>query len=198
MPNILNSEGNSIEQWSLLKLVQLAWIGSLLIASQFLWVALHEGFIRLHDHFFGPRLSLFAMTASILLLLAPILIGTVLITLAYWWLSDGLTRIKWTESEIETARFWVESHDLNRTTKWLLWSFVFVEIVVSYFAWHVWNIPHHRSTRLFFDSLTLVCIPSLVVPDMGDRLRQEVTTHTLSDGGPRRHQRFHSEHWGER
>jgi hypothetical protein len=198
MSNILNNEGNSLEQWSLLRLLQLAWIGSLLIASQFLWVPLHEGFIRLHAHFFGPRLSLFANASSILLLLAPILIGTVLITLSYWWLSDGLTRIKWTESEIEAAHLWVQSHDLNRTAKWLLWSFVFVEIVMSYVVFHVWKIAHHTSTKLFFDSLTVLCIPSLVVSSIGDRLRQDAPTPTPSVGGGRRHQRFHSEHWGER
>ena len=141
MPNILNNEGNSLEQWSLLKLVKIARIGSLLIASQFLSVALDEGIIRMHTYYFGPRLGLFAMAASIMLRFAPILIGTVLIILASWWLSDGLTRIKWTESEIETARLWAESHDLNRTAMWLLFSLAFVEIVVSYFAWHVWKIP---------------------------------------------------------
>ena len=187
MPNIINSEGNSIEQWSLLRLLQVAWIGSLLIASQFLWVALHEGFIRLHDHFFGPRLDLFARAASILLLLAPILIGIVLITLAYW-----------TESEIEAARFWAESHDLSRTAKWLLWSFVFVEIIVSYFAFHVWKIAHHTSTKLFFDSLILVCIPYLVVPDLGDRLRQEAPRPRSLAAAARHHPGIHSEHWGER
>ncbi len=198
MPNLLRNEENSLEQWPPLRLVQVARAGSLLIASQFLWVALREGIIRLHAHYFGPHPGLFATAASILLLWAPFLIGIILIMLTYRWLSDGLTRIKWTDSEIESARVWADSRDLNRNAKWLLWSFVFIEIIVSYVVFHISKIAHHKATEVFFDSLTLLCIPYLVVSYMGDMLRLASPTPTPPSGGVKSHPGFHSEHWGGR
>jgi predicted ferric reductase len=147
--------------------------GSVLVASQFLWIALHEGMIRLHQLYFGPRLGLLGLAASILLLFAPILIGLALIAPGSWVLSDRLVRLKWSEEEIERARLWVESRELNRTALWLLSGFCVCEFVASYLVFNVWKVAHHASIRLFFDSLALLCIPSLVVSAVCDRLRQE-------------------------
>jgi hypothetical protein len=138
------------------------------------------------------------MAASILLVFAPILIGSALIVLAFRWLSDGVTRLRWSDSEIEAARLWAESHELHRIAKWFLWVFVLADVVGSYVVFHFWKISHHTSTRMFFDSLALVCIPSLVVSDVGDRLREAGSAPTSTGGGPRRHPGFQSEHWGER
>jgi len=182
-----------LEHWPPLRLAQVARVGSVLIATEFLWSVLDEGLIRLHAHYFGPYLGIFATAVSILLRVAPIVIGAVIVALALWRLSDGLTRIRWNEPEIEAARHWAESHDLSRTAKWLLWSFVFVDFVAS------WKIAHYRTT-LFLDSLPLICIPSLVVSAIVDRLRQEAYTPPTppSDGIKRRHPGFHSEQWGNR
>jgi len=196
MECLLNSRESNLDQWPPLKLLKAACAGALLIASGFLWVVLHGLFLRLHVYYFGPRLGLLALSASICLLVSPVLIGASLIALAWWWLSDGLTRIKWTESEIEAARAWAESHRLSRTANWLLASFVIGEIIVSYLIFHVWKISHHTETKIFFDSLTLLCIPSLVVSETADQLLREAPrSHS---GEAKRHSGFHSEHWGER
>jgi hypothetical protein len=168
------------------------------MACQFFFIALNQGLVTLHTHYFGPRARLLATAASILLLFAPILIGAVFIAISYWRMSDGLDRLKWTESQIEAAHKWAGRHNMIRTAKWLLCSFVIAEIVSSYLVFHVWKFPHHSATKLFFDSLTLWCIPPLVVSDMNDRLRLALPKQTPPSSGTRRNPGLHSEHWGER
>jgi hypothetical protein len=182
MAHLLHDDGNGLEQWSPLRVVQCVYAGAILVASQFFWIALHEGMIRLHYLYFGPRLGLLGMAASILLLFAPILIGIVLIALGSWVLSDGLVRLKWSEAHIERARLWAESHELNRTVLWLLSGFCACEFVASYLIFSVWKVAHHATIRLFFDSLALLCIPSLVVSSVCDRLREEAPHATLRKG----------------
>src|ERR1700678_3604618 len=103
MAHFLSSEANNLEHWPPLRLVKAAYAGSILIASQFHWIALRAAIIRLHSHYYGPHLGLFATATSILLLLGPILTGAGLMAMTLWQLSDGLTRIKWDDPEIEAA-----------------------------------------------------------------------------------------------
>jgi hypothetical protein len=197
MANILNNKEDSIEQWPPLRLVQLARTGSLIIACQFVVIALNQGLVLLYHHYFGPRLGLFATTARFCLLLAPTSIGTVLMVISYRWLSDGLDGIKWTDSEIEAAYQWADSHDFGRLAEWLLVSFAVAEIALSYLVFNVWKIPHHSATKLFFDSLALWCIPPLVMSDIKDRLRLALPKSAPSSSDSRRSARLTSEHWGE-
>jgi hypothetical protein len=88
-------------------------------------------------------------------------------------LSDGFVRLKWSEAEIETARLWAESRELNRMAFWLLAGFCVCDFIASYLVFSVWKVPHYTVIRLFLDSLVLLCIPSLVVSEACDRLRRE-------------------------
>lgn len=173
MPTILNHGESSPEQWPPLRLLKVARAGSLLVACQFLSIALRIGVDTLHFPYSGMHLGLLAAAASILLLFAPALIGSVLIVFAFRWLSDGLIRLRWTDSEIEEARLWADSHELSRPAKWLLWSFVIGEIAVSYAVNHLHQPTHLTITKVFFDSMTLFCVPSLIVSMMSDKLREE-------------------------
>jgi hypothetical protein len=196
MAYFLSSEANNLERWPPLRLVKAAHAGSILIASQFLGIALRAEIIRLHTHYYGPHLGLFASAASILLLLGPVLTGTGLMAVTLWRLSDGLTRIKWDGPEIEAARIWAESHTLNRIGERFLWGFLFADIVLSYLVFNVWKITHQPATKMFFDSIVLLCIPWLVASLIGDRLREEMPTPTPPAGVSKYHPRkIHSDHW---
>lgn len=196
MAYFLSSDPNNLENWPPLRLAKAAHTGSLLIASEFLAIALRAGMINLHTHYYGPHLGLFAMTTSILLLLGPILTGAGLVAVTLWRLSDGLTRIKWDVPEIEATRVWAESHTLNRIGERFLWGFLFADIVLSYLVFNVWKITHQPATKMFFDSMVLLCIPWLVASLIGDRLREETPTPTPPVGVSKYHPRkIHSEHW---
>jgi len=196
MAYFLSSEANTLEHWPPLRLVKAAHAGSLLIASQFLGIALRAGIIRLHSHYYGPHLGLFATAASILLLLGPILTGAGLVAVTLWQLSDGLTRIKWDVQEIDAARFWAESHTLDKIGERLLWGFLFGVIALSYLVFSVWKISHQPATKMFFDSIALLCMPCLVAVWIGDELREETPTPTPPVSVSKYHPRkIHSEHW---
>lgn len=178
MASILNNRRSTLKDWAPLKLVQFARAGALLIASEFLWVVLHGIVLRFHAYYFGPRLGLVALSVSICFLLAPVSIGAFMIGLTWWRLSDGLTRIRWSEPEIGAARVWAESLDLSRTATQLLWILVVGDIAVSYLVFHVCKAPHHKETKVFFDSLALLCLPFLVVSTTRDKLREEAVDHS--------------------
>jgi hypothetical protein len=194
MAQIINNEKQSLDDWSPLRFVKLACAGSLIIGCQFLFIALNTVLVTLHGRYFGHRVGLFVIAASILLLFGPLLTGIASLLVSYWQLWKGLD-LKWSESQIQAAHRWAEAHDASRTAKWVLGSFLVAEIVSSYLLFHVWKVPHHSAMKLFFDSLTLWCIPPLVVWDIKDRLRLALPKQPTSRS-PSAPTRLHSEQWG--
>ena len=185
-----------LAKWPPLKLAQLAFAGSLVFALDFLAAPLTDELLELHDRFFGAGRGAFTITAFILILLAPILIGSLITILARRRLFAGLDDDEWPESEIEKTRLWVGSPVLKRITKGLVWTGIVLWITAV--GLYIGKGRPNSTVRMVANSLMFLAIPGIVLARLREALRPDPPPYDPSKSWTAGLKPLRSEQWGAR
>jgi hypothetical protein len=122
-----------LSQWPPLKLAKLGFAGLVLNESSLLALALFLLPMRLRSALLGLHPSHFAViaynTVSLIVVVAPSLIGLLLIHLVKRQFDTGLDNEQWTKQETDQGLRWVESPRLKR-----MWILLFSSILLCYIA----------------------------------------------------------------
>jgi hypothetical protein len=188
-----------LAKWPPLKLAQLAFVGSIVVALEFVSDLLSEALLRLHDYFFGSFSSHPAgpvtIAAFILISFASILVGGLLIWIAKRQLSAGLSGNKWLAIEVEKAHVWIESPTLKRVASGLAWVYV-VDFVVYNLLRYAWGIHFRATVRECLGSFIFFLAPAFVLSNLRETLRPAPPARVPLKEWAGVIKGIYSEHWG--